>query len=565
MAIFLPLTFNVGAANAQTASYSIETVTHNVQILNSGHMVISDIIVLSGQSPSSFQIGFPYTYAQYVLEGIAYDSTGKELPIALGVELEDQPGFYAATVDLTGTSSKNFTVAFTFASGLLTSVTDGFDFDFPAYPSFTQTAEVCTTNIVLPSSNTAIVGIDKPDGVVNSTTYSKSNLAAFSSASATGTFSQVGSAIQLIDINSITSQVTYGPTGDITRTDTYNITCKQLLSVFFPFPVPSTATNIVVRDQFGSQLSFSTITDIYDVTVANTTFSLGLSQNQSTLLTLSYDLPKSTTVGDVSSTLFSVANCYVQRASVTYVLPEGAQFTSPTTSSQGYTLSRDVFQQSLTVSKTGVSFIDSNVPTESTIHFTYDYNYLWIAFRPSLWAVAIAFVGIIVFAVVKRPKAPAGRVVLRPVISRPISGGSSLSSEQIQQFVEACEEKNKVTKEIRTLEARAEHGRIPRRRYKVQRKTLEGRLEALSHKAATLKESVRSAGGSYADIVRQLDAAEVELNEVEMTIKNAGVRHETGELSLENYRKQLADLERRKEKAETTVNGLLLRLRGEIR
>jgi chromosome segregation ATPase len=99
----------------------------------------------------------------------------------------------------------------------------------------------------------------------------------------------------------------------------------------------------------------------------------------------------------------------------------------------------------------------------------------------------------------------------------------------------------------------------------VQRKTLEGRLEALAHKAATLKESVRSAGGSYADIVRQLDAAEVELNEVEMTIKNAGVRHETGELSLENYRKQLADLERRKEKAETTVNGLLLRLRGEIR
>jgi hypothetical protein len=566
MAIFLPLTFNVGTANAQTSNYTIQTVTHNVQILNSGHIVISDTIVLSGQSPSSFQIGFPYTYAQSVLEGVAYDSTGKELPIALGVELQDQAGFYGASVDLTGTSSQTFTVAFTFANDLLTAVGTGFSFDFPAYPSLVQTASQCTTNIVLPS-DTSIVGIDKPDGIVNATSYSTSNLAAFTYAPATCTFTQINNAVQLIDINSLNSQVTFGSTGEITRVDNYNLTCKQLSSSFFSFNIPTTATNIVIRDQFGRELSFNTLNLISGARIANATFLLQLSKNLSTLVTLSYDLPKFTgSAGEVSTTMFTATNYYIQNAQVTYVLPEGGHFTSPASSSQGYSLDRGVFQQSLTVAKTGISLIDANIPSESTIQFSYEYNYLWIAFRPSLWAAAIVAVGIVVLALVKRPKAKAkaGQVAPRTVISR-VAAGAPLSNEQVQQFIDTYEEKNKVTQEIRTLEARAEHGRIPRRRYKVQRKTLETRLEALSNKAAELKVGLRSTGGSYADIVRQLDAAEVELNEVEMSIKNVGIRHETGDLSLENYRKQLADLERRKEKAETTVNGLLLRLRGEIR
>jgi hypothetical protein len=566
MAIFLPLTFNVGTANAQTSNYTIQTVTHNVQILNSGHIVISDTIVLSGQSPSSFQIGFPYTYAQSVLEGVAYDSTGKELPIALGVELQDQAGFYGASVDLTGTSSQTFTVAFTFANDLLTAVGTGFSFDFPAYPSLVQTASQCATNIVLPS-DTSIVGIDKPDGIVNATSYSTSNLAAFTYAPATCTFTQINNAVQLIDINSLNSQVTFGPTGEITRVDNYNLTCKQLSSSFFSFNIPTTATNIVIRDQFGRELSFNTLNLISGARIANATFLLQLSKNLSTLVTLSYDLPKFTgSAGEVSTTMFTATNYYIQNAQVTYVLPEGGHFTSPASSSQGYSLDRGVFQQSLTVAKTGISLIDANIPSESTIQFSYEYNYLWIAFRPSLWAAAIVAVGIVVLALVKRPKAKAkaGQVAPRTAISR-VAAGAPLSNEQVQQFIDTYEEKNKVTQEIRTLEARAEHGRIPRRRYKVQRKTLETRLEALSNKAAELKVGLRSTGGSYADIVRQLDAAEVELNEVEMSIKNVGIRHETGDLSLENYRKQLADLERRKEKAETTVNGLLLRLRGEIR
>ena len=167
----------------------------------------------------------------------------------------------------------------------------------------------------------------------------------------------------------------------------------------------------------------------------------------------------------------------------------------------------------------------------------------------------------VVLAILTRPKskvAPPRMAVAKSV------KGIALSPDHIRDFVDAYDEKIKVTQEIRTLEAKAQHGRIPRRRYKVQRRSLELRLETLSRTTGQIKEILRNAGGSYADAVRQLENAEVELNEVQLSLENIEVRHEAGEIPLDAYRKQLTDLERRKDKAQGIVNSVLLRLRGEI-
>jgi hypothetical protein len=65
--------------------------------------------------------------------------------------------------------------------------------------------------------------------------------------------------------------------------------------------------------------------------------------------------------------------------------------------------------------------------------------------------------------------------------------------------------------------------------------------------------------------MRQLEIAETEINEVEANIKSIEARHSRGEISLEAHRKLLSDYLRRKEGAGTTINGILLRLREEIR
>jgi hypothetical protein len=63
----------------------------------------------------------------------------------------------------------------------------------------------------------------------------------------------------------------------------------------------------------------------------------------------------------------------------------------------------------------------------------------------------------------------------------------------------------------------------------------------------------------------QLEVAESEIREVSTNVRAAETMHDSGTLSLEAYRKRLAEYERRRRDAETTINGILLRLREEIR
>jgi len=87
----------------------------------------------------------------------------------------------------------------------------------------------------------------------------------------------------------------------------------------------------------------------------------------------------------------------------------------------------------------------------------------------------------------------------------------------------------------------------------------------LSKSLSESGEKLRVAGGKYADLMRQLEIAETEINEVEANIRSIEARHNRGEISLEAYRKLLGDYQHRKDVANTTISGTLLRLREELR
>ncbi|MCW4009784.1 MAG: hypothetical protein NWF05_04090 [Candidatus Bathyarchaeota archaeon] len=567
MAIFLPFSLSNQAANAQTSGYTIQNVDQTVQVLYSGHVVVLEQIQLSGQLPGTFELGLPYKYATHILTASAFDSNNNILPITLGVQLQEQSGFYGAIVSLPSGTSNNFTVAFTLSNAVLTKDTDGFSLDFPAYPAFVQTVAECNVNFNLPTTG-ALMSIDKPDGVVYSASYSKQNLPAFTYAPATAEFSVSSGYLEKIDVLSLTRQVNISPSGAITSTDSFKIAnnstgyIRNLL-----LNLPLNAKNVVARDQFGRILSASKLTQLDSrQLVYNVTFATSVSPGAFNIVTLDYSLPSVSPSQFSQYTLdldlFPYLNCYVDSASVTFTPPEGAKIVTPDLSQLGSStdLSRNVFQETLVVHKDGVSFVDSLIPSGDFVSLTFDYNPLWIAFRPTSWMFALAIVGVIIVLVYMRPKAKKEAPRISVV---KMARGVTLSAEHITNFTEAYEERSKINQEIKALAARAKHGRIPRRRYKVQRRTLELRLENLSQTIARLKAIISNAGGSYADIVRQLEAAEVELNEVQLSLETIEVRHEAGEMPLETYRKQLTDLERRKEKAEAAVDGLLLRLRGE--
>jgi hypothetical protein len=569
MAIFLPFSLNNQAANAQTSGYSIQSVSQNTQILNSGQMVITDNIQLSGQMPGSFELGLPYKYGANLLKGAAYDSNYNPLTVTFGVQLQGQSGFYGAQVNLPSGTSSSFTVVFIVSSAVLTPSSNGYILDFPAYTGFTQTVANYSASVNLPSG-ASVVSIVKPDGSQTTNTYAATNLAAFTYAPATAVLSAGQGVIPQVTLSSLTREVSISPSGSITSTDTYKLANNGTGSIsYFLFNLPVNSKNIVARDQFGRVLSTTVTENSAQVLVENVTLAVAMEAGQASVVSFDYSLPSVTPQSSryvLNLDLFPSFNYYVESASVTIVPPEGATIVVPQLSQVGESadLSRSVFQETLTINKQGVSSIDSVIPSEDIVHITFDYNPLWIAFRPTSWMWAIVLVGVVVIALWTRPRTKAAPAAARISTAR-ASAGAALSPEHIKDFVEAYEEKAKINQELRALEARVQHGRIPRRRYKVQRQTLEARLETLSHSTANLKEILRGSGGIYADTVKQLEAADVEINEVELSLQGIEVRHESGEMPMDAYRKQLVDLERRKEKAEGTINGLLLRLRGEIR
>jgi hypothetical protein len=232
-------------------------------------------------------------------------------------------------------------------------------------------------------------------------------------------------------------------------------------------------------------------------------------------------------------------------------MPEGARLLS-SPALGFYAVNKGMFTDAVTIQKQNFVSLDS-FPME----IEYTYNPLWIAFRPTLWVWSIALVGCAIFIVSRRPKAP-GTAALS-------SGVARLRPESLKTFVDSYGEKMRILSEIDALEARVQKGRIPRRRYKVQKKTLEMRLTALTRDLGELKESMRASGSLYADLMRQLEVAETEINDAEANIKNIEARQNRGEITMELYRNRVEEYGRRKEKAETTINGILLRLREETR
>jgi len=252
--------------------------------------------------------------------------------------------------------------------------------------------------------------------------------------------------------------------------------------------------------------------------------------------------------------MFHNLTYYVEEASVSFVFPEGARISSFEKAFVGadYGMAEGIFKEALTLSRRDILFFDG-----FDFSVVYEYNPLWASFRPTLWMWVLGMVGCVAAVIWKRPKAPSRVMVPTTALK--------LRPEDTKTFVDAYEEKLKVASEIDSLESKVQKGRIPRRRYKVQRKILETRLSTLTRNAAELREKMRAAGGHYSELMVQLEVAESEMNEVEANLKNIEVLHSRGGLSLEAYRKRLEDYQRRKEKADTAINGVLLRLREEIR
>ncbi|MEM3702938.1 MAG: hypothetical protein QXX79_00735 [Candidatus Bathyarchaeia archaeon] len=545
--------------------YAVEWVNHRVEVLYNGYVFINDTIKISGTAPKSFLIGFPYKYGPYVLRYVAFDSVNstRKYKITADVPLNDRVGFYGVNISLDPPPVNGiFTVGFILSNSLLVPNVENegfFTLDFPAYPSLTVNAPSCNASVILPKNAKYV------NGTVGAFNYSTNEkLPCFQYQPANVTFQLTSDEIQLFVVEEFKREVRIGGMGEIEVSDSYYIRSRSPGQItFVEVVVLPNASNLYVEDEFGRKSR-----DEPTLIDANTSryrikLALPMESGYSTSFIIRYTLPsnifihQNETGGVVLHLIpFQNVNYYVEKAWMTFILPEGAKITQViyenTSVNETYDVSREIFQEKIDISKIGALFLD-----DFSMRIVYEYNPLWLSFRPTLWVWALTTLGCAVVAVWKRLKAPT--VAVAPMVA------VRLSPETIKSFIDSYEEKRRIISEINSLEVAVGKRRIPRRRYKVQRRTLETRLATLSRNLDELKLKLRSAGGRYADLMRQLEVAETEVNEVTANIRSIETRHRKGELTLEAYRRLLAEYKSRREKAETAISGILLRLREEIR
>jgi len=582
---FFPIVLSSNTVLAQSTGYSINEVDHQIEVMYSGQVVVQDTIHVSGQITGDFTIGLPSSYSASVLKAVAYDSNNV-YPVSLGVQLGDRSGFYGAEIDFNGQSPTVFTVAFVLSNGLI-SEQDASDYtlNFPAYPCLTQDIGSCNVTVTFPSTPTSIA-ITKSDGDVTTSNYVTQNLAAYTYSIGSATFSITSGTLQLSSVSRLNRQINIDPTGKVTSSDSYNIISNSTSTLTsFILALPTTASNIVVKDEIGRTLATSIGFSTSDNIPVNATLITYLTNGESAVITADYNLPSATIKGSQYTLsdfqLFPDFDYYVNQATFTFNPPEGATIVLPQLSSldPSSALTRNSFQDTLTITRDGISHLDYGIPQSNNLQFAYNYNPVWVSFLPTFWVSVLAVIGS-VGAVIYRRRKPTEKV---PAITRtstpklapttssqqmksvePLTG-KRITAEDIREFTDAYEEKKQLNSELKSLDTRAQKGKMPRRQYKVQRRAIEIRLETIARNTNRLKDSFRSSSSAYADLVKQLDEAEEDLSEAEENIKNLESRQNKGEISIETYKKNIVDNQKRKDKAESTINGILLRLREKTR
>jgi hypothetical protein len=575
--IFLPTVFNSNMVLAQSSSYTIQSVEHNVEVLFSGHIVVRDEIKVSGSLANGFLIGLPATFSGSVLKVVAYDED-QSYSVDMGVTLGSQSGFYGAKVNFNGENPNSFTVVFVLSNSLFDQDTGYYILDYPAYPSFTTVASSCSVTLSLTAEPYTIT-ISKSDGAINATTYSKTNLAAYTNIPARAVFYITYGLLQLNTISSLNRQVTIDPAGIITCSDSYHITNIDAYTMYsFLFNLPSTATNVGVKDDSGRILTSESLGNAGSIIIVNATLPSYVAQDQSLTLTATYNLPNSGNTFNFE--LFPAVNYYANQGSVTFTFPEGATIISPQANDLDSTLkiTKEGYKEVLSITRQGVSYVDYSTPDYDTVHISYDYSPLWSSLTPTFWAFgisAIACIGIVFWRKSKTAEEKTGKMPIEKHVTITEAPKAHTHAEApkvalhtnrdlIHRFIKEYDERTEISNEMNALDQKAQKGKIPRRQYKVQRRTLEVHYETLTKNINEAKKAFQSSGGALVDLVEELDLAEVDYNKADKRIKALEAGQRSGEISIEEYKENIDDYKAKKEKAESVVNGILLRIREKI-
>ena len=515
----------------------------------------------SGTAPvSSLDFGFSRIYRNNVYFINSKDNAGRIL--AVDGDVTPSPDVYWMRVhfgeELTLNKTYEFRVALTL-DGLVTPAVGGFQYNFTAAPILTQDARMANvTFVTVPASNFVLPG-DSPYLAI--TLNGQPALfreyrpwKAYSEETFYGPYSTVNQ--YLVDLTSAQRDIIVGSAGGLSVKDTYNLHNNGIPITSMTITLPEGASNVMAYDLVGTMwTSAQNPPAPYQVTVSPR-YSSGVRNKENFTFTLTYDLPQMKYLkqldwwGTYNLTIGLLNNrddLLFDNATVNIITPNGVTVSNVKTSMQSplsTPIEYDPSHREFTLQ--GV-ITQSNV----TVGLTLNYSPFWSAFGTLPWLFGLELV-IAAFALA---------VVIRrgPELAVPVP------VEKLREFVGLYDERLALSRELVVMEEEVARGGLVKHEFRRRTKVLELRLDEINKSLMEVKTELRAISPRYDELIRRIDRAEAEIHVSRTSMNQVRSQYRAGRTTRETYDAMVNDITKRIDRAEETVETILITLREDAR
>jgi hypothetical protein len=449
----------------------------------------------------------------------------------------------------TGTYSFNLTSVY---SDLLSfnSTSSNFVFAFEPFPLMDDNYTVTSATLSVKTGDWSSPKVSSVIGTFASATFSSQAipLTPFNTTVATMTFSSSGTSQSIFGVTA-NRTITLAQTGSIQVTDFYNMTNKGHDLSSLALPLPRNVQTATASDIIGkvSTLTAASATDGTNTVTFIPRFGT-VKAGASSSVKISYALPSQsylTTKGlgrfELSFDLFDNVKFVESNLQMKIITPMGFRLNS---------LSGQTFASSGNQILVQVS----TVTPMSNLSFIIDYQLdpFWASLSALSWAgLAVVSIAGIVLAV--GATGTAGVAV------------SGAPSELIGRFVELYDEKSAMRLEAEKMDEDLARGALNRHEFKRRRRVIDLRIAELDRTLAPVKDLLAKTNPRYQDMIKRLERAEADIQVVRTTSADLRNQYRSGRIARELYESLISDLAKRKEKAQQTMDTIVINLREETR
>jgi hypothetical protein len=547
----------IASAPACTTSTCIADITRSIITNDWGTTLVNDTIhVKAGSSVSSMTLGIPTSIAANLHQMTAKDGQGGIVqvnPLAVNQTGKYQPYEFAFPGPETG--DYTFTVQSVF-SDLVSFDTSAskYAFSFSAFPVADGSSGTVSANVTVltrdwPTPVTIPGNATTSGGRLSMPTAGTIQIKPFNATVWKTTFSATGTSQNMFDVSAART-INISSAGTVRVSDTYNMTNKGRDAPNIVFSLPQGASSITCNDLIGQLDPSNCLTAVLGDGTVSVTFSPRFStvkNGGAAVATLQYALSggsyvSSTGLGEysLSFNLLNDIKFVTSNLQTKIVLPTGGRVGK-------------VSGQTPDVSGNQVFLEASKVTPYTSLGFTMTYSFdpFWSSLAPLSWTALI--VGALI----------AGALVLSSGLQ---AGGIGFTPLQlITRFVELYDEKSSLRLEGEKLEEDVGRGAVAKYDYKRRRRVMDLRLIELDKLLNPLKEELASSQSRYDEMLKRVERAEAELQQVKTSLEDLRNQSRSGRISRQLYDQLSTDLQKRRNRAQQTIDNVVIGLREEAR